>query len=70
MRPSPARSSASRRRAALTPYTSTQENAWLVLAARALAKDAAGISLDVARRDATQGALYRSFRAERTRGSR
>ncbi len=24
----------------LTPYTSTQENAWMVLAARALAKDA------------------------------
>ncbi len=24
----------------LTPYTSTQENAWLVLAARALAKEA------------------------------
>ena len=40
--------SASRRRAALAPYTSTQENAWLVLAARALAKDAGSVSLDVA----------------------
>ncbi len=56
----PARSSASRPRAALTPYTSTQENAWMVLAARALAKDAAGISLDVAGESA-QGALYRTL---------
>ena len=31
----------------LTPYTSTQENAWMVLAARALAKDAQAV---VARR--------------------
>ncbi len=46
----------------LTPYTSTQENAWMVLAARALAKDAANVSLDVAG-EKRQGALNRSFRA-------
>ncbi|MBN9007307.1 MAG: alpha-2-macroglobulin family protein [Rhizobiales bacterium] len=44
----------------LTPYTSTQENAWLVLAARALAKET--MSLDV---DGTpvKTALYRSYKA-------
>ena len=47
----------------LTPYTSTQENAWMVLAARALAKDAAGVSLDVAG-EKRQGALNRRFLAE------
>jgi uncharacterized protein YfaS (alpha-2-macroglobulin family) len=31
----------------LTPYTSTQENAWMVLAARALAKEAQTVALDV-----------------------
>jgi uncharacterized protein YfaS (alpha-2-macroglobulin family) len=31
----------------LTPYTSTQENAWMVLAARALARDAQAVGLDV-----------------------
>jgi hypothetical protein len=46
----------------LTPYTSTQENAWMVLAARALAKDATGVSLDVAG-EKRQGALNRNFRA-------
>jgi uncharacterized protein YfaS (alpha-2-macroglobulin family) len=46
----------------LTPYTSTQENAWMVLAARALAKDATGISLNVAG-EKRQGALNRNFRA-------
>jgi uncharacterized protein YfaS (alpha-2-macroglobulin family) len=45
----------------LTPYTSTQENAWMVLAARALAKDTTGVSLDVAG-EKRQGALNRSFR--------
>jgi uncharacterized protein YfaS (alpha-2-macroglobulin family) len=45
----------------LTPYTSTQENAWMVLAARALAKDATGVSLDVAG-EKRQGALNRNFR--------
>jgi uncharacterized protein YfaS (alpha-2-macroglobulin family) len=46
----------------LTPYTSTQENAWLVLAARALAKDATGINLEVAG-ERRQGALNRRYRA-------
>ena len=45
---------------ALTPYTSTQENAWMVLAARALAKDATDVSLDVAG-EKRQGALNRRF---------
>jgi uncharacterized protein YfaS (alpha-2-macroglobulin family) len=44
----------------LTPYTSTQENAWMVLAARALAKQATGVSLDVAG-ERRQGALNRRF---------
>jgi uncharacterized protein YfaS (alpha-2-macroglobulin family) len=45
----------------LTPYTSTQENAWMVLAARALAKDAQSVTLDV---DGEQlkGALNRNLR--------
>jgi uncharacterized protein YfaS (alpha-2-macroglobulin family) len=47
---------------ALTPYTSTQENAWMVLAARALARDTAGMALDVAG-ETRRGPLYRSFRA-------
>jgi len=46
----------------LTPYTSTQENAWMVLAARALAKDAANVALDVAG-ERRQGALNRRYRA-------
>jgi uncharacterized protein YfaS (alpha-2-macroglobulin family) len=45
---------------ALTPYTSTQENAWLVLAARALAREGVRVSLDVAGA-AHQGPLYRTF---------
>ena len=36
--------SASRPRAALTPYTSTQEQAWMVLAARALGKDTRSVA--------------------------
>jgi alpha-2-macroglobulin len=46
----------------LTPYTSTQEDAWLVLAARALAKDANSIAIDV---DgvAVKTALYRNYTA-------
>jgi len=48
----------------LYSYTSTQEQAWMVLAARALEKDAPGISLDVAGQ-AHKGPLYRTFpRAE------
>ena len=43
------------------PYTSTQENAWMVLAARALAKDVGGVSLDVAG-EARKGALFRNIR--------
>jgi uncharacterized protein YfaS (alpha-2-macroglobulin family) len=46
----------------LTPYTSTQENAWLVLAARALAKEGIRVSLEVSG-EAHQGPLYRNFRA-------
>jgi uncharacterized protein YfaS (alpha-2-macroglobulin family) len=45
----------------LTPYTSTQENAWMVLAARALAKDAQTIALDVGG-EKTQGVLNRNLR--------
>ena len=47
---------------ARAPYTSTQENAWLVMAARAMAKDSGGVSLDVAG-DNVKGALYRSVKA-------
>jgi uncharacterized protein YfaS (alpha-2-macroglobulin family) len=47
---------------ARAPYTSTQENAWLVLAARAMAKDSGGVTLDVAG-DNVKGALYRSVKA-------
>ena len=54
---------------ALTPYTSTQENAWMVLAARALARDTAGMALDVAG-ETKRGALYRSFAAKRPRRRR
>jgi len=46
----------------LTPYTSTQENAWMVLAARALAKDAQAVTLDVGG-ERTLGALNRNLRA-------
>lgn len=45
-----------------TGYTSTQENAWMVLAARALARETETISLDVAG-EAKRGPLYRTFRA-------
>jgi hypothetical protein len=45
----------------LTPYTSTQENAWMVLAARALARNAQTISLEVSG-EKTQGALNRNLR--------
>ena len=46
----------------LTPHTSTQENAWMVLAARALAKEAQTVALEVGG-ERPQGALYRSLRA-------
>jgi len=45
----------------ITPFTSTQENAWMVLAARALAKDAQAVSLEVGS-EKTQGALNRTLR--------
>jgi uncharacterized protein YfaS (alpha-2-macroglobulin family) len=44
----------------LTPYTSTQENAWLVLASRALSKETMTLDLDGA---AVKTALYRSYKA-------
>jgi uncharacterized protein YfaS (alpha-2-macroglobulin family) len=47
---------------ALSPFSSTQENAWLVLAARALAKEASAVSLDVGG-ESRQGAFYRSLTA-------
>ncbi|WP_024520651.1 alpha-2-macroglobulin [Bradyrhizobium sp. Tv2a-2] len=49
----------------LTPYTSTQENAWMVLAARALAKET--LALDV-NGDVVKTALYRSYRAAEVAG--
>ena len=48
---------------ALTAGTSTQEDAWLVLAARALAKQLNAISLTV-NGEPRQGAFYRSVRAD------
>ncbi|MCA1499093.1 MULTISPECIES: alpha-2-macroglobulin [unclassified Bradyrhizobium] len=45
----------------LTPYTSTQENAWLVLAARALAKENLSIEVDG---QPVKTALYRSYKAD------
>jgi uncharacterized protein YfaS (alpha-2-macroglobulin family) len=45
----------------LTPYTSTQENAWLVLASRALAKET--LALDV-NGSPVKSALYRSYKAD------
>ncbi|MEO6382178.1 MAG: alpha-2-macroglobulin family protein, partial [Nitrobacter sp.] len=49
----------------LTPYTSTQENAWLVLAARALAKETMTIEVDGA---PVKTALYRSYKATQMAG--
>jgi uncharacterized protein YfaS (alpha-2-macroglobulin family) len=55
---------------ALSPYSSTQEQAWMVLAARSLAKDAGSVSLDVAG-DARKGPLVRNVpAAEVDRGFR
>ncbi len=47
---------------ALSPYTSTQEDAWLVLAARALSEKLNAIALTV-NGDSKQGALYRTLLA-------
>jgi alpha-2-macroglobulin len=44
----------------LSPYTSTQENAWLVLAARALANETMSLDVDGA---PIKTALYRSYKA-------
>ena len=44
----------------LSPYTSTQENAWLVLASRALAKETLTLDIDGA---PVKTALYRSYKA-------
>jgi uncharacterized protein YfaS (alpha-2-macroglobulin family) len=52
----------------LTPYTSTQENAWMILAARALAKEGPRVALEVAGA-ATQAPLYRNFRGSDLAGS-
>lgn len=49
----------------LTPYTSTQENAWLVLAARALAKETMSLDLNGS---AVKAALFRSYNAEEMAG--
>jgi uncharacterized protein YfaS (alpha-2-macroglobulin family) len=49
----------------LSPYTSTQENAWLVLAARAIAKEQR-VALDVNGPGDQAGAVYRSYKAELT----
>ncbi|HEY5379900.1 MAG TPA: alpha-2-macroglobulin [Pseudolabrys sp.] len=48
---------------ALSNQTSTQEEAWLVLAARALAKQLNAISLSI-NNETRQGAFYRSLRAD------
>jgi uncharacterized protein YfaS (alpha-2-macroglobulin family) len=45
----------------LTPYTSTQENAWLVLASRALAKEANSLAVTV-NGEAVKRAVYRNYR--------
>jgi hypothetical protein len=44
----------------LTPYTSTQENAWLVLASRALSKETLALDVDGS---PIKTALYRSYKA-------
>ncbi|MEW6449655.1 MAG: alpha-2-macroglobulin [Pseudomonadota bacterium] len=46
---------------AFTAYTSTQENAWMVLAARAMSKDANNVSVDV-NGEAKKGSVFRSAR--------
>lgn len=46
----------------LTPYTSTQENAWMVLASRALAKEANSLSLSIDGA-VVRNAAYRSYKS-------
>lgn len=49
----------------LSPYTSTQENAWMVLAARALAKET--LALDI-NGQGVKTAVYRSYKADEMMG--
>ena len=49
----------------LSPYTSTQENAWLVLAARALSKETLALDIDGS---PVKAAVYRSYKAEAVAG--
>ncbi|MCA1453933.1 alpha-2-macroglobulin family protein [Bradyrhizobium sp. BRP22] len=49
----------------LTPYTSTQENAWLVLAARALAKETLSLDIDG---QPVNTAVFRSYKADAMAG--
>jgi uncharacterized protein YfaS (alpha-2-macroglobulin family) len=49
----------------LSPYTSTQENAWLVLASRALANETMALDVDGA---PIKTALYRSYKAAEMSG--
>src|SRR5438034_129955 len=49
----------------LTPYTSTQENAWLVLASRALSKETMSLEFDGV---PIKTALYRSYKAAEMAG--
>ncbi|NOJ40372.1 alpha-2-macroglobulin family protein [Bradyrhizobium australiense] len=49
----------------LTPYTSTQENAWMVLAARALSKETLALDIDGS---PVTAAVYRSYKAEAMAG--
>ena len=49
----------------LTPYTSTQENAWMVLAARALAKETLTLDIDG---QPIKSAVFRSYKAEALAG--
>ena len=49
----------------LTPYTSTQENAWLVLASRALSKETLALDVDGS---PVKAAVYRSYKAEAMAG--
>jgi uncharacterized protein YfaS (alpha-2-macroglobulin family) len=49
----------------LTPYTSTQENAWLVLASRALSKETMALDIDGS---PIKTAAYRSYKAEQMTG--
>jgi alpha-2-macroglobulin len=49
----------------LSPYTSTQENAWMVLAARALSKETLALDIDGS---PVKAAVYRSYKADAMAG--